>query len=481
MAANGTTENEELKEKEENLDEIAPLKLTGQRISEITKTPRRMSIQASINKVSLQQEEFTASSLMGAPQPTQSLRMYRRFEQSYLQDLQSQADPEKTFKLGDILDNINSGMQVIVDDDFSLCFKRPERRSWNWNPYLLVFWCIGVVLRYCILFPLRLLTMILAILLTLAQRQLWQKLFANDPKKCERWELWSIQTCIQIILASWGAVIEFKGVIAARKSNQIYVANHSTMLDWLLLMYYAPFCAVGQLHTSRPMVKWFQTEFLRSMQCIWFNRSEQKDRILAMNRIKEHILDKSKPRLIIFPEGTCVNNEYCIQFKKGAFSLGCEICPVAIKYNPSFIDAYWISRERSFAAHIMDMMTSWAMVAEVHFLEPQIIKKDENAIQFAARVKKMIADAAGLKNVEWNGYLKHYKPSERVIDAQKKLMAENLEHLYQQIFIQNLQNRTSIIDQAIGNGGGYVNNAENNDGIKKRKTGYSQNNDNASK
>ena len=204
------------------------------------------------------------------------------------------------------------------------------------------------------------------------------------------------------------------------------------MLDWLLLMYMRPFCVVGQLQSSRPTIVWIQTVLLKALNCIWFNRSEQKDRALAMKRIKQHIADESKPRLLIFPEGTCVNNEYCIQFKKGAFSLGCEICPVAIKYNPSFIDAYWISRERSFPMHLFDIMTSWAMVAEVHYAEPQSQQKGETDIEFAARVKKIIAEAAGLRNVDWNGYLKHYKPSERVIDAQKKLISDNLEKLYAQ-------------------------------------------------
>jgi hypothetical protein len=31
--------------------------------------------------------------------------------------------------------------------------------------------------------------------------------------------------------------------------------------------------------------------------------------------------------------GTCVNNEYVIQFKKGVFELGVPVNPVAIKYN----------------------------------------------------------------------------------------------------------------------------------------------------
>jgi glycerol-3-phosphate O-acyltransferase 3/4 len=35
--------------------------------------------------------------------------------------------------------------------------------------------------------------------------------------------------------------------------------------------------------------------------------------------------------MIIFPEGTCVNNKYIIRFQKGAFELGVKVCPVGIK------------------------------------------------------------------------------------------------------------------------------------------------------
>jgi len=392
---------------------------------------RRMSYSHTVNKVSLQQEDFTSSSLIGSGGGTRSMRLHRRIEEKYLAEVEEMADPQESFKLGDILENISGGAQVIVDDDFSLCFKRPERRPWNFNAYLFVAWAIGVVVRYFIIFPLRALALALSIGFTMLQFWCWKKLWGDDPEKLKQWELWSLQLCCQIIIASWGGVVENKGVVPPNRADQIYVANHTTILDLVLLMQTEPFSAVGQLQSSRPSIKWVQVEFLRSLACIWFNRSERTDRAAAMRRIKEHISTEDTPRLIIFPEGTCVNNEYCIQFKKGAFSLGCEVCPVAIKYNPSFIDAYWISRARTFPGHLMDIMTSWAMVAEVHYLEPQRIRSDETDIEFASRVKAMIAEAAGLKNVEWNGYLKHYKPSERVINAQKKVMAERLETLYQ--------------------------------------------------
>lgn len=49
--------------------------------------------------------------------------------------------------------------------------------------------------------------------------------------------------------------------------------------------------------------------------------------------MKQHIADPERPPLHIFPEGTCVNNEYCVLFKRGAFDMGASVQPIAIKYN----------------------------------------------------------------------------------------------------------------------------------------------------
>ena len=47
-----------------------------------------------------------------------------------------------------------------------------------------------------------------------------------------------------------------------------------------------------------------------------------KDRAHVAKEIKAHAADVSKPPLLVFPEGTCVNNEYIVMFKRGAFELG---------------------------------------------------------------------------------------------------------------------------------------------------------------
>ena len=38
----------------------------------------------------------------------------------------------------------------------------------------------------------------------------------------------------------------------------------------------------------------------------------------------------------------------------------------------------------------------------------------------------MIAKQAGLKNVEFDGYLKHFKPSQRYVEERQKLFANSL-------------------------------------------------------
>lgn len=48
-------------------------------------------------------------------------------------------------------------------------------------------------------------------------------------------------------------------------------------------------------------------------------------------------------------------------------------------------------------------MTSWAVVADVWYLEPQEMQPGEDAIQFAERVRGMICQQAGIKPVPWVG------------------------------------------------------------------------------
>lgn len=108
-----------------------------------------------------------------------------------------------------------------------------------------------------------------------------------------------------------------------------------------------------------------------------------------------------------------------------------------------------ISRQ-SFTRHLLQLMTSWAVICDVWYLEPQNLKPDETPIEFAERqpllqcviivshlkadliklwgeaimmgchpqtfllmfrVRGMISVRAGLKKAPWDGYLKYSRPS----------------------------------------------------------------------
>jgi len=146
--------------------------------------------------------------------------------------------------------------------------------------------------------------------------------------------------------------------------------------------------------------------------------------------IKEHIQNEKNTPLLVFPEGVCVNNQYCVMFKKGAFELGAVVYPIAIKYNPLFVDAFWNSRKQSFIRHMFNLMTSWAVVCDVWYLEPQTIRPNESPTQFANRIKALIAKKAGLINVHWDGYLKYFRPSPKFLETKQRVFAQSIVKRY---------------------------------------------------
>ncbi len=87
-------------------------------------------------------------------------------------------------------------------------------------------------------------------------------------------------------------------------------------------------------------------------------------------RLREHIDDGEKLPVLIFPEGTCINNTSVMMFKKGSFEVGGKVYPAAIKYDPRFGDPFWNSAKQTWMEYMLRMMTSWAIVCDVWYLPP---------------------------------------------------------------------------------------------------------------
>ena len=330
--------------------------------------------------------------------------------------------PSAAFSLADLLPFISHGIEKTIADDFSRCFQSAHSPPWNWNVYLYPLWVLGVLTRYLVLFPLRCLCLLVGALVWLFILLLI-KTVVRAEKRGE-WERWNLRFFCSAFVLSWTGVIRYHGTIPAHKPDQIYVSNHTSLIDMVILSQRHTFSLVGQ--RQQGFVGFMQRHVLQCLNNCFFDRGEADDRLKAAQRIKAHIADPSSNRLLIFPEGTCVNNEYCVQFKQGAFDMGAEVVPIAIKYNKIFVDAFWNSRAQSFPMHLLTLMTAWAVVCDVWYLQPQRRREDETAVDFSERVKRMIAERAGLKNVAWDGYLKHFKASSRYMKEQQHRVAEEI-------------------------------------------------------
>lgn len=69
----------------------------------------------------------------------------------------------------------------------------------------------------------------------------------------------------------------------------------------------------------------------RASNHIWFDRFEIKDKQLVVKRLNMYINDPKNLPILIFPEGTCINNSAVMMFKKGSFEIANIVYPVAIK------------------------------------------------------------------------------------------------------------------------------------------------------
>ncbi|KAJ7539337.1 hypothetical protein O6H91_11G087600 [Diphasiastrum complanatum] len=322
----------------------------------------------------------------------------------------------------DISPILNEAASAIIDDSFTRCFKSNPPERWNWNIYLFPLWCLGVVIRYGILFPVRLLLLTGGWLIFLACFYPVHNLLKDHDKLRRKLERGLVEFLCGAFVASWTGVIKYHGPRPTSRPKQVFVANHTSMIDFIILEQTTAFACIMQKHPG--WVGWLQTLPLDSLGCIMFNRNEAQDRLLVAKKLREHVENPESNPLLIFPEGTCVNNEYVVMFKKGAFELGCTVYPIAMKYNKIFVDAFWNSRKQSFTQHLLRLMTSWAVVCDVWYMEPQTILPDETPIEFAERVRNLIGERAGIKMVPWDGYLKYQRPSPKLKQKKQQELAQ---------------------------------------------------------
>ncbi|XP_042329037.1 glycerol-3-phosphate acyltransferase 4 [Sceloporus undulatus] len=335
------------------------------------------------------------------------------------------------FELSDIFYFCRKGIETIMDDEVTKRFSAEELESWNllsrtnYNFHyislrLTVLWGLGVLIRYCFLLPLRVALAFTGISLLVTGTTVVGYL---PNGRCKEFLSRHVHLmCYRICVRALTAIITYHHRENRPRNGGICVANHTSPIDVIILASDGYYAMVGQVHGGLMGV--IQRAMVKACPHVWFERSEVKDRHLVARRLSEHAHNKNKLPILIFPEGTCINNTSVMMFKKGSFEIGATVYPVAIKYDPQFGDAFFNSSKYGMVTYLLRMMTSWAIVCSVWYLPPMTREPDEDAVQFANRVKSAIARQGGLVDLLWDGGLKREKVKDTFKEEQQKLYSK---------------------------------------------------------
>ncbi|XP_068625774.1 glycerol-3-phosphate acyltransferase 4 isoform X2 [Battus philenor] len=357
---------------------------------------------------------------------------YRRVQNGHRTE-QSVGETNLEFHFYHCMDLVKAGMESIIEDQVTSVFEAEELRSWNlltrtnrqyefltWR--LTIIWMMGFVVRYFFLLPLRILIFVIGVLSLLSSMLAVSTL----PGKRLRRFFGAIayKISMRILMRSLSCVVTYHDSQYAPTGAGFCVANHTSPIDVLVVSVNSFFSLIGQRHGG--FLGLLQRALARASPHIWFERSEVKDRHAVARRLKEHISVPDNPPILIFPEGTCINNTSVMQFKKGSFEVGGTIYPVAIKYDPRFGDAFWNSSRYGMLHYLLNMMSSWAIVCDVWYLPPMHRRSDETAVDFANRVKAVVARRGGLVDLQWDGQLKRMKAKKEWRELQQEEFSKRL-------------------------------------------------------
>lgn len=94
----------------------------------------------------------------------------------------------------------------------------------------------------------------------------------QDQRRRTSWERTLVQFQCRMFVASWTGVVRYHGPRPVNRPNNVWVCNHTSMIDYIILTSYSPFAVIMQLHAG--WIAFIQTRVLSCLGCLWFNRNE---------------------------------------------------------------------------------------------------------------------------------------------------------------------------------------------------------------
>ncbi|KAE9550404.1 hypothetical protein FO519_006393 [Halicephalobus sp. NKZ332] len=352
-------------------------------------------------------------------------------------EFQFDVDKENVLSVLDVgVDLAASGIQAIVQDEVSGMFGYSpfylefEFTSELWkklqsNVILKFIYVLSLGFRYGFLFPVR----ICLLSSSFAFTGFWciVVLFFDLPNKTKTWI--AVVYC-RLFCAGTGLVATYHNQEKKPKRPGIAVANHLSPNDIQIICADVEpdreylYTVTGQKHTG---IIWAIERLVeRLCPSLWFDRANMKDRREFTNLILE--AGKKAGPVLLFPEGHCTNNTKVLQFRKAVFIDDIVIHPIAIKQDARFGDSYW--SEDLFYHYLIRLLSSWATVYDIYYLDSQRKHPNENSDEFASRIQASIAEAIGTTPAFFDGSV-WYKQQEK--DKYKNALKEKCANQFSEI------------------------------------------------
>nr|CDS25357.1 acetyltransferase [Hymenolepis microstoma] len=179
----------------------------------------------------------------------------------------------------------------------------------------------------------------------------------------------------------------------------LVLAPHSSFYDSLVFLALGMPSVVGKVETAASPFG----SFIKMTQPILVNREDPSSRQNTLAEIKRRTQAIGEwPQILIFPEGTCTNRSCLINYKQGAFTVGCPVQPVILRWGygidsitwtwdgPGVLELLWLTALQPYTT------------LEIEFLPvyiPNEAEKDDPQL-YAKNVRAVMAKAANLPTTE---------------------------------------------------------------------------------
>ena len=150
------------------------------------------------------------------------------------------------------------------------------------------------------------------------------------------------------------------------QGNYLYVSNHQSYLDPLVIMNWILFLPVAKMEVK----DWFLIGYgLHLTGTIFVKRESRESRLNTIDAVRKSL--RQKLPVLVFPEGTTTAANSTIPFRPGCFRVATEenigVIPIAIRYRDpqlAFIN------DDKFVPHLVKVLGRSCITVEIHFSEP---------------------------------------------------------------------------------------------------------------